>query len=174
MIFVEWPRRNAVKIVQPRIRIIVCKWRVVPQLLRVAAVFVLLCPLSSYAVDHEVRTRGNQWAPNVLFIDPGDSVVWVGMTGHETELIEGMAPEDAMLWRSELHEEGFRVTFVVPGAYIYKCHVHLGAGMIGAIVVGPGEPANLAQIDTALANLEQGRAFIGRAVARMKRAVAAR
>jgi hypothetical protein len=55
----------------------------------------------------------------VLFVEPGDSVVWVGMTGHETELIEGMGPEDVMLWRSELGEEGFSVTFVQPIYVLY-------------------------------------------------------
>lgn len=101
-------------------------------------------------------------------------MTWVGMSGHETELIDGMGPENAMLWRSDLSEEGFRVTFVQPGAYIYQCHVHLNAGMIGAIVVGAEEPQNLTEIDAALAQLDQGRAAVQRVVARMKRALAAR
>lgn len=129
---------------------------------------------AAYGEDHEIRTRGNQWAPTVLFIEPGDSVIWVGMSGHETELIEGMAPEDAMRWRSELHEEGFRVTFVVPGAYLYKCHVHLAAGMVGAIVVGEGVPENLGEIDSALQTVETGRAAVRRVIARMKREVDSR
>ncbi len=85
-----------------------------------------------------------------------------------------MAPEDAVLWRSELHEEGFRVTFALPGAYIYKCHIHLPAGMIGAIVVGNGTPENLDEIDKALETVGAGRAAIRRVIARMKRELAAR
>ena len=145
---------------------------VYPAALHVSATLVFFCP--AYAADHEISTRGNQWAPVVLFIEPGDSVTWVGMSGHETELIEGMAPEDAMLWGSDLHEEGFRVTFVVPGAYIYKCHIHLQAGMIGAIVVGAGVPANLAEIDSAIETVESGRPAVRRVVARMKREIDAR
>jgi pseudoazurin len=140
------------------------------QIAAVAALWVM----QADAADHEVLTRANQWAPVVLFVEPGDSVVWVGMTGHETELIAGMGPEDVMLWRSELGEEGFRVTFVQPGAYIYKCHVHLNAGMIGAIVVGDGEPDNLAEIDAALLRLGEERAAVERIVARMKRRIARR
>lgn len=121
-----------------------------------------------------MRTRGNQWTPIILFIDAGDSVTWVGMSGHETELIEGMGPENAMLWRSELDEEGFTVTFVEPGAYVYKCHVHLPAGMIGAIVVGEGQPHNLADIDAALLTLGEERAQVERVVARTKRMLARR
>jgi len=142
--------------------------------LRSGVVCLTLCGSPAFAAEHEIRTRANQWSPTVLFIEPGDSVVWVGMTGHETELIEGMGPENAMLWRSELGEEGFRVTFVEPGAYVYKCHVHLSAGMIGAIVVGSGEPPNLAEIDAALEQVEQGRAAVRRVIARMKRELAAR
>jgi pseudoazurin len=134
----------------------------------------MLSASAAFAAEHQIRTRANQWAPTVLFIEPGDSVVWVGMTGHETELIEGMGPENAMLWRSELGEEGFRVTFVEPGAYVYKCHVHLNAGMIGAIVVGSGEPPNIAEVDAALEQVEQGRAAVRRVIARMKRELAAR
>lgn len=162
------------KIVTKSFRASVRGWLGHPIQSRIAAAFVLLCPLDAHVADHEIRTRGNQWNPSVIFIEPGDSVVFVGMSGHETELIEGMGPEDAMLWRSELHEEGFRVTFVLPGAYVYKCHVHLNAGMIGAIVVGDGEPHNIAEIDAAIPMIAQGRAAVRRVVAQMKRQVAAR
>lgn len=151
-----------------------CHWFAYPKALHFVAAVASLCPVSSYAADHEIRTRGSQWAPIVLFIEPGDSVTWVGMSGHETELIEGMGPENAMLWRSELDEEGFRVTFVMPGAYVYKCHVHLRAGMIGAIVVGDGVPENLDEIDAALETLGQGRSAARRVVAQMKREIGAR
>lgn len=149
-----------------------CRRLINPTALYVCASLAFACP--AHAADHEIRTRANQWAPIVLFIEPGDSVIWVGMSGHETELLEGMAPEDAMLWRSELHEEGYRVTFTLPGAYIYKCHVHLSAGMIGAIVVGNGVPENLAEIESAIENVESGRAAVRRVIARMKRELEAR
>ncbi len=162
------------KIVTSILRACAYKRLIHPLPLHIAAACAFLCAFDSYAADHEIRTRGNQWAPIVLFIDPGDSVVWVGMSGHETELIDGMGPEDAMLWRSEMGDEGFRVTFVKSGAYIYKCNVHLPAGMVGAIVVGDGEPDNLAAIDSAVAALRGQRLFVQRVVAQMKRAVAAR
>jgi plastocyanin len=146
----------------------------IPMWLRTAAAFAVVFVSPIYAAEHEVNTRANQWAPIILFIEPGDSVVWVGMEGHETELIEGMGPEDVMLWRSELGEEGFRVTFVQPGAYIYKCDVHLHVGMIGAVVVGGGEPPNLMEIDAALADIDQGQAAVRRVVARMKRELSRR
>ena len=124
---------------------------------------------SIHAAEHEIDTRANQWVPVVLFVAPGDSIVFRGMSSHETELIEGMGPKGAEPWRSELDAEGFTVTLDVPGAYIYKCHVHMNAGMVGAIVVGDGEPSNLAAIRAALPDVELGRVFVERVVGRLER-----
>lgn len=121
------------------------------------------------AAEHEISTFAAQWAPLVLFIAAGDTVIWRGMAGHETELIHGMAPGQSALWRSELGEEGFRVTLDQEGAYIYMCHTHMNAGMVGVIVVGDGEPHNLAEIEAALPTLEPGRAAVARLLARLKR-----
>ena len=131
----------------------------------------VICVSPALAEDHVIATRGSQWNPIVIFIGIGDSVVFAGMASHETELVAGLHPEGAALWGSELDEEGFRVTFDAPGAYIYKCHVHLNAGMVGAIVVGPTEPANLAAIDRAAAALGEERRSVQRVVARMKREI---
>jgi pseudoazurin len=121
------------------------------------------------AAEHEIHTRANEWVPAVLFVDSGDTVIWRGMSGHETESIEDMVPAGAMPWRSKLGEEGFKVMFAEEGAYLYRCNTHLKAGMVGAIVVGRGEPRNLAAIETALSRMEAGRAFAERVVARLKR-----
>jgi len=102
------------------------------------------------AEEHIVRTRRMEWLPSVLFIQPGDTVVWYGMQIHETELIEGMGPDGGTQWDSLIGAEGFKVTFNAPGAYIYSCDVHMNGGMVGAIVVGDVEPSNLAVIDAAL------------------------
>ena len=44
------------------------------------------------AEEHVIRTRRMQWIPAVLFIQPGDTVIFEGMRSHETMLIEGMGP----------------------------------------------------------------------------------
>jgi plastocyanin len=121
------------------------------------------------AEEHIVRTRRSEWAPSVLFIQPGDTVVWRGMEGHETALIEGMGPPGAEHWKSALDADGFRVSFEQPGAYIYTCDIHMNAGMVGAIVVGDAPPGNLAAIDAAVPGIQTGRVFVERIVARMKR-----
>jgi plastocyanin len=126
------------------------------------------------AEEHIVRTRRTEWVPSVLFIQPGDTVVWHGMKGHETELIEGMGPEGGTRWDSVLDAEGFAVTFHESGAYIYSCEIHMGTGMVGAIVVGDVEPSNLAAIDAALSRVENGRIFVERIIGRMKRELSRR
>ncbi len=133
----------------------------------VAQAMLLVCPVR--AEEHEIDTRANRWVPVVLFVAPGDTIVFRGMSSHETELIEGMGPEGAMPWRSELDAEGFTITLDVPGAYVYKCHVHMTAGMVGAIVVGDGAPQNLAAIRAALPEVELGRVFVERVVGRLER-----
>jgi hypothetical protein len=116
-----------------------------------------------------VTARAVQWVPAVLFIEPGDTVAWHGMVGHETALLDGMAPAGARSWRSALGAEGFRVTFERAGAYLYTCEIHAHAGMVGAVIVGSGEPHNLATIEAAIADGKLGGATLRPLVARIRR-----
>lgn len=138
------------------------------------AAVLILAAQSAIAEEHIVRTRRAEWVPPVLFIQPGDTIVWRGMRTHETALIEGMGPTDATAWRSELDAEGFSVTLHEEGAYIYTCDIHMSLGMVGAIVVGDSDPHNLAAIDAAVENIDVGRIFVERIIGRMKRALARR
>ena len=139
-----------------------------------AAISTALIIPTADAEEHIVRARRAEWAPSVLFIQPGDSVIWKGMRSHETELISGMGPEGAFAWDSEIDAEDFTVTFDVEGAYIYSCDVHMNFGMVGAIIVGDGQPTNLASIDAALPAVEVGQQAVRRIIDRVKRALARR
>jgi len=120
-------------------------------------------------VQHVVKGVVTQWAPMVLFVQPGDQIVFRQMTGHDAETIEGMIPEGAETWQSKLGQEGFAVTLEVPGVYIYKCNPHVSLGMIGAIVVGDSPPANLGSIEVH----PQNKGMIGRAIRKLKQALEA-
>lgn len=109
---------------------------------------------------HAIDTSGARWRPRILFIQPGDTVVWHGMESHETQLIDGLAPDGATGWRSALDEEGFSVTLHVEGAYLYTCLTHMRAGMVGAIVVGNSQPENLAVLKERAASVPTGRNFV--------------
>jgi len=138
--------------------------------LLLGASLAIVCVDCVAAEEHVVNTRAARWVPMVLFIEPGDRVVWRGMEGHETEVLANMAPAGAMPWRSELDDEGFMVTFDQEGAYVYTCLTHMNAGMVGAIVVG-GVPHNLAALEAAVTEIEIGRNFVQSLLQRLKREI---
>jgi len=100
-------------------------------------------PATVESKNHTVTAQGLIYEPLVVTIAPGDSVSWTNMSTHNTESIEGLIPEGAEMWVSQMSENYSR-TFTQEGIYIYKCTPHFGAGMGGAIIVG--EPVNLEQI----------------------------
>ena len=119
------------------------------------------------AEQHEVRGVVTQWRPMVLFIEPGDTVVFRQMTGHDTQAMEGLFPAAATAWSSKMGQEGYSITLTEPGAYLYKCNPHVSSGMIGAIIVGQGPPANLAAIEASA----QNKGMTGRAIRKLKQAL---
>ncbi len=112
-------------------------------------VAALLLVLSSSIVaaqeNHLINAQTRIFAPDILYIQPGDSVQWQNMTSHDTVSIEGLIPEGAQPWRGAI-SENFGVTLTVEGVYAYVCEPHIGFGMMGVIVVG--KPVN---IDAAMA-----------------------
>lgn len=115
------------------------------------------------AAEHTVSAKVTAWDPMVIFIQPGDTVRFVNMAGHNSASIAGMIPEGAATWESGLGEDT-SVTFDKPGAYIFKCVPHVSQGMVGAIIVGDGAPANLAAIEASPEN----KSTVARAVRKMK------
>jgi pseudoazurin len=122
----------------------------------------------------EVKGVVTQWRPLVLFAQPGDTVTFVGMIGHDSASIEGMIPAGAQSWKSKLGEEAFTITVEKKGVYIYKCTPHMSSGMVGSIVVGDGEPHNLASIEESLPDVKIGRNMVNRTLKKTKKALAAR
>lgn len=92
---------------------------------------------------HIVTAEGLKYAPLVITIQPGDTVAWENMSSHDTQSLEGLIPEGAEMWHSQV-SENYQRTFFHQGIYVYKCTPHFGAGMGGVIIVG--EPVNLAAI----------------------------
>ena len=112
-------------------------------------VAALLLALSSVTVtaqeNHLINAQTRIFAPDILYIQPGDSVQWQNMTSHDTVSIEGLIPEGAQPWRGAIGEN-LGITLTVEGVYAYVCEPHIGFGMMGVIVVG--KPVN---IDAAMA-----------------------
>ena len=109
------------------------------------AVLLLMLPvLFPYAAaaqeTHFINAQARIFAPEVLHINPGDAVQWQNMTSHNTVSVEGLVPDGAEHWRSQLGEN-LGVTLTVEGVYAYVCEPHIGFGMVGVIVVG--KPVNI-------------------------------
>ncbi len=139
----------------------------------ITAVIILLLTISSVGAEERV-VQGivTQWKPLVTFAQPGDTIKFKNMIGHDTETIAGMIPEGAAPWKSKLGEEGFSATVDKEGAYVYKCNPHISTGMVGVVVVGDANPPhNLSQVEENLANVKVARNMVNRAIKKMKKAL---
>lgn len=121
--------------------------------LKLTFLLFLLTPLSVNAEEHIVFAGATNFTPLHLFIKPGDSVKWVNMTVHDTESMEGLIPEGAEHWKSNIGQE-LSVTLEKEGVYIYKCNPHYANGMLGAVIVG--EANNMDQLDNNAKGREKG------------------
>ena len=102
-------------------------------------------PAAVGSKTHTVIGQATSFSPNILFINPGDTVQWENMTIHDSVSMEGLIPEGAEPWVFKLGQNG-AVTLTVEGVYIYKCNPHYPLGMVAAIIVG--KPVNIEQIQT--------------------------
>lgn len=107
--------------------------------LMILAALVPFC--TAYAATHTINAVGVKFDPMFSYLEPGDSVSWENMTGHNVQTIDAMMPEGtSMKINSELGAS-VNETFTEPGIYVYKCAPHWGARMGGVIVVGNPENA---------------------------------
>lgn len=117
-----------------------------------AAVLAVAGPVAAADFEIHMLNKGKDGAmvfePAGLKIAAGDSITFIPTDkGHSAELIDGMAPEGAAKFKGALNET-IKVTFDKAGAYGVKCTPHLGMGMVAAILVGDGVPANLEAFNT--------------------------
>ena len=125
--------------------------------------------VSTEPQEHIVKGVITQWQPLVTFAQPGDTIKFTNMAGHDTASMEGMIPEGANPWQSKLGEEAFTVKVDKEGAYVYKCNPHITTGMVGVIVVGDRNPANLAQLEENAGSVKIGGNMVKRALRKLKK-----
>ncbi len=123
---------------------------------------LLLVGSSVSAAEYTINAVVTSWAPQILYVQPGDTVKWAQMAGHDTETIPGMLPAGAAPWKAQMGEDGFTVRLIQEGVYLYRCNPHMTAGMVGAIVVGEGAPKNLAGLEKEVPNMTFGKSVVGR------------
>lgn len=133
-----------------------------------AALIGVLGSINASADEHIVKAVITNWEPLITYAKPGDTIKFEQMAGHNSASVEGMIPEGATKWESKMGDEGFSIKVDKEGAYIYKCTPHMTTGMVAAIVVGDGAPANLDALDKSLDKVELGKNMVARAIKKMK------
>ncbi len=102
---------------------------------------------------HVVNAEARVFRPEILYIQPGDTVAWTNMTSHNTVAVAELIPEGASPWRGKLGEN-LKITLDIEGIYPYVCEPHIGFGMAGVIIVG--KPRNLEAVKAKAAEILQG------------------
>jgi|GEM_PF-1123993 len=113
-------------------------------------------PGRAHAAGATVQAVGVKFDPMFVYIEPGDTVSWEGMAGHNVETIGAMTPEGGIELNTELGEN-ISATFDTVGIHVYKCTPHWGTRMGGVIVVGRPDDAS-AIIESYTAAIETDRA----------------
>lgn len=111
--------------------------------------FLILSVTNIKAETFEVSVSGISFEPEIMTIQPGDTIKWKGMQGHSTSMIEELSPSEVMAWDSPIGQD-YQNTFNETGIYIYKCKPHSSLGMAGAVIVGT--PNNLDDLREASLN----------------------
>lgn len=82
--------------------------------------------------------------PETLEIDPGETVQFVWEDDGHNIAVTDQPDEAAWDGVTETQDAGYTLThtFDIEGQYDYVCDPHEGAGMVGTILVGNGEPVD--------------------------------
>lgn len=114
-------------------------------------------PAGAAEIEIKMLNKGEKGAmvfePDFVRAAPGDTVKFVAVDkGHNAEVIKGMVPEGADMFKGKINEEVV-VTLDKEGVYGVKCAPHYGMGMVALIEVG--KPTN---VDEAKAAKHPGKA----------------
>ena len=96
----------------------------------------LLMTFAAQAGEVTVNAEARIFKPDIVYIQPGDTVKWNNMTSHNS--VTYVAPEGSAGWgtKGQLPGGSFSATPDKEGVYGYACEPHVGFGMVGVVVVG--------------------------------------
>lgn len=107
------------------------------------------------SAEHTITAVAVKFNPLFLYVEPGDTVNFEGMVGHNVETLKLMTPEGFEQINSVVGEN-VSIEFESDGIIVYKCTPHWGARMGGIIVVGkPENPSDI--LDQYLASIDDDR-----------------
>ena len=121
--------------------------------LRVLMMIVIIVPMlfcAKIVLSEELKVAmlDKSFAPEILYSEVGDKIIWPKSKGHNVEFVAG--PDSVSLPKRSKMNKQYDIVLETPGIYYYWCTPHKGIGMIGLIVVG-GDTSNKAAIAEAKA-----------------------
>ncbi len=130
------------------------------------AALVAAFSINVSAEEHVIKAAVTAFRPLVVHAQPGDTIVWQNMAGHDTSSMNSMIPEGAEAWQSKMGEI-FSITVEKEGAYLYKCTPHASLGMMGAIIVGNAD--NLPAIEEGVDTSGEPKGMVKRVIRKVKK-----
>jgi plastocyanin len=99
--------------------------------------FVIVGFFTQAQVKHSIVTSGSSFSPNNITINVGDTVEWRNMGGtHNVNGTQATFPSNPESFGNSVGT-GWTYSFVfnTAGTYAYRCNIHFGMGMVGAVTV---------------------------------------
>ena len=110
-------------------------------LMMMAIIAMLFCAKIGLSEELKVEMLDKSYAPEILYSQVGDKIIWPKSKGHNVEFVAG--PDSVTLPKRSKMNKQYDIVLETPGIYYYWCTPHKGIGMIGLIVVG-GDTSNKA------------------------------
>ena len=110
--------------------------RIIKLLTLVLGIVSFIMPGLSFAAEVIVNAETRIFKPDIVYIQPGDTVRWTNMTSHNA--VTYIVPDGAEGFgeKGKLPGGSFSASPEKEGIYGYICEPHIGFGMVGVIVVG--------------------------------------
>lgn len=88
------------------------------------------------AADHKINAEARVYKPDILYVEPGDTINFTNMTSHNA--VSYIVPDGGTAFgeKGKLPGGSFSVTVDKEGIYGFVCEPHIGFGMVGVIAVG--------------------------------------
>jgi pseudoazurin len=105
-------------------------------LMMITASLTFFASSLAFAEEHVVNAEARIFKPDIIYIQPGDTVRWTNMTSHNA--VTYVAPDGSSGFgeKGKLPGGSFSASPDKEGIYGYACEPHAGMGMVGVIVVG--------------------------------------
>ena len=105
-----------------------------PALVLFTSLLFVILPSNVSAAEKTVEIQ-KEFSEDILYINVGDTVKWTQKGKHHNVEMKAGPMGYALPQKSKLGDE-VKLTFQIPGVYLYVCTPHISKGMVALIIVG--------------------------------------